>query len=419
MKRPNPETVQKESASKSTTDFGPPIVAAGITDPAAHSYARSIQERRGPPKFSPPVAGGPTANIPRLDAPAAEGLTMADQGVQQRAAASPPTLGMPQGGMFQGGFDIPRASPPQPQQPAGLAQPAGILPTDTLPPEATHDPAFRQGQGSLYATSQPELAYKYGVIRGNQRVAPQMLTQQRTQGLSQGTIADLQRIQELQRQQAPGAPHPLMDSPEQQAARESAASPAGAAARLAGGTDTGPKMTEEEAREAARKLDDFDFNALRERMMKDMLNNEEQKKLIEDRLEPLAIDDLIMKGYVAQRVPIIPGKFEPTFRSMSAEEDLAIKRLIMLESKQLEVSDRYILDKFALMSVVLGVIAINSNPLPDYKDADGRFNDVKFWEKFNFLTRNSFHMLASLGVNYYWFDIRVRGLFVAKNLGNG
>lgn len=89
MKRtPNPEDVQKDQ--QNPTQFGPPIIAAGVTDPAALSYAEQIRQRRGPPKFSPPVAGGPTTNIPRLDAPAEKGLTMADQGVQQRAAASPP-----------------------------------------------------------------------------------------------------------------------------------------------------------------------------------------------------------------------------------------------------------------------------------------------------------------------------------------
>lgn len=416
MKRfPNPETVQKDATRPAA--FGPPIIAAGVTDPAAHQYAKQIQDRHGPPKFRPPVAGGPTTGIPRLDAQAESGMTMADQGQQQRAAADPPRANMPQGGMFQGGFDIPRPVPQQaPTQPG---QSAGILPTDILPPEAEQDPAFRQGQGSRYASAQPELAHKYGVIRGNQRVAPQALMQQRGSGLSEKSIADLKRIQELQQSQVPGAPHPLMDSQEQQVMRDSAASPAGAAARLAGGTDTAPKMTEEEAREVAKKLDDFDFNALRERMMKDMLNNEDQKRLIEERLQPLAIDDLIVKGHVLQRVPIIPGKFEPTFRSMGANDDLAIKRLIMVESKALEVSERYLLDKFALMSVVLGVYAINSNVLPSYQNEQGQFDDTRFWQKFNLLANNSFHLLASLGVNYYWFDIRVRSLFVAKNLGNG
>jgi hypothetical protein len=412
MKR-NPEEVQKDTANP--TPFGPPMVAPGITDPAALRYAAQIAERKGPPKFSPPVAGGPGPMMPRLDAPVQEGLTMAEQAAMHRAAAQPPPTGAPQrGGMFQ-------EAAPQRQQPQhqphipGISRPPGILPADILPPEAAQDPAFREGHGSMYAQSQPHLAYKYGVLRNGQKMAPQML-QTAQQGLSAKTVAGLEAIQQAQAGQAP---HPLLDNEDKRLEREVAAGSGGAAARLAGGTDTAPKMSPEEAIDVAKKMDDFDFNAFRERMMKDILNNEEQRDIIEARCKPLSLEELITKGFVTQRVPIVKDKFEPEFQSMSGEDDLAIKRLIMVESKSLEVSDRYLLDKFSIMSIVLGVRSINSSNLPDHCGAEGRFNDEKFWVKFNFLTRYPFHMLASIGVNYYWFDIRVRKLFVAEKLGNG
>lgn len=416
MKRTNPEEVVKDPANP--TQFGPPLVAPGVTDPAALRYAQQISERKGPPKFSPPVAGGPGPMMPRLDAPVQEGLTMAEQGMLQRAHEAPAQDPgqLPRGGMFQERAPT-RSAPPPPQNIPGITRPAGILNTDVLPPEALQDLAYREGHGSRYAQAQPELAYKYGVLRGNppQRVPPQQL-QVAQQGLSDKTLAGLQAIQQAQAGQAP---HPLLDNDEKRLEREAAAGSGGAAARLAGGTDTGPKMSQDEALEAAKKMDDFDFNAFRERMMKDLLNNEEQRDIIEARCKPLNIEELITKGYVTQRVPIVADKFEPTFQSMSGEDDLAIKRLIMTESKSIEVSDRYLLDKFSIMSIVLGVNSINSNPLPDHRGQDGRFNDEKFWAKFNFLTRYPYHMLASIGVNYYWFDIRVRKLFVAEKLGNG
>ena len=243
---------------------------------------------------------------------------------------------------------------------------------------------------------------------------PQQLAQAQ-KGLSAKTLEGLQALGQAQQ---PAAPHPLLDNDDKRAEREAAAGTAGAASRLAGGTDTQPKMSQEEAVEFAKKMDDFDFNAFRERMMKDILNNEEQREIIEKRCPALSLEELITKGFVTQRVPIIPEKFEPTFRSTSAEDDLAIKRLIMEENKKIEVSDRYLLDKFSIMGVVLGVVAINGNPLPEYTDKSG-FNDELFWKKFNFLTRYPLHMLGSLGVNFYWFDVRVRKLFVAEKLGNG
>ena len=126
-----------------------------------------------------------------------------------------------------------------------------------------------------------------------------------------------------------------------------------------------------------------------------------------------------MHGYVRQKVPILPGKFEPTFQSIASSDDLAIKKLIMLESKGLEINERYLLDKFSVMTVALGLYAINDNKVPSHLDANDKFDEAAFWKKFDFLARNSFHMIGTLGVNFFWFDVRVRKLFVAERLGNG
>lgn len=98
---------------------------------------------------------------------------------------------------------------------------------------------------------------------------------------------------------------------------------------------------------------------------------------------------------------------------------MALKRLVMIESRGLEVSERYLLDKFSLMTLVAGLYTLNNNPVPDFHDKDGHFEEDLFWTKFKSITKYPFHMLASIGVNYFWFDIRVRKLFVADSLGNG
>jgi hypothetical protein len=268
----------------------------------------------------------------------------------------------------------------------------------------------------MFATSQPNLARKYGVIRGKEQVPPQMLAPPPTT-LSEGTIQDLRALQELQ------SARQVVESGDARAEREATAGPAGMAGRLGNSPNDGPAASPDASQaniqEAVRRLDDFDFNTFREMMMKDILNNEEQRKIIEEKLTPLDLSDLIMQGFVTQRIPIIPNVFEPTFRSMSGEEDLAIKRLVMEESKGVAVSDRYLLDKFSMMSVAIGVYSINGNVMPSHLNSEGRFEAELFWKKFNLLIRYPFHMLASLGVNYFWFDIRVRKLFVAEKVGNG
>jgi hypothetical protein len=389
--------------------FGGPVVAPGITDPQALKYAAGFAERKsGPPKYTQPVAGGPTPSIPRLDLPAGENLTMADQAEMQRVAMTPSNIFTgPTGAVFQ---EAPS------QNPAMSRPPTNLLPIDILPNEARSDPDFREGQGSMYATAQPMLAYKYGVIRNGNRISPQQLGQA-NKGLSQKTLEGLKAVQEAQQQRQQA------ESEDARIEREAAQGVAGSAGRLGNSPENGPQAdtatAQKNATEAVKKLDDFDFNTFREMMMKDIINNEEQREIIEKRCVPLDITDLIMRGFVTQRVPVIPGKFEPEFQSMTGGEDLAIKRLVMAESKGVEVSDRYLLDKFSLMAVTIGLRSINNNVIPSHQDKDGRFDEDLFWRKFDFVTRYPFHMLASLGVNYFWFDIRVRKLFVAEKLGNG
>jgi len=370
---------------------GGPFVAAGVTDPAAIQYRQALEERMK----ARPSGGAPS--IPLLNSEARSGATMAEQ-----AAASRPPAAAP-GSIFE----APPAARPS----------AGLLPQDMLPDEATRDPAYRDGSGARYATAQPQLAHKYGVMRNGQLVPPQKLVPPKP-GLSTATAEGIQALEAFNRtrQQA--------ESTDPSVEAAAAAGSAGAAARLAnpsGDPNVAP-TTEAERKEverALKQLDDFDFNKFREAMMKDIINNDEQRKIIEERLKPIELDDLLVNGTVTQFIPIVPGKFEPELQDLSGETDLALKRLIMEESKSIEINSRYFLDKYSLMSVAAGLRSINRNPLPDYRNAEGNFDDALFWAKFNRVMKFNFHMLASLGVNFFWFDVRVRKLFVAEKLKNG
>jgi hypothetical protein len=318
--------------------------------------------------------------------------------------------------MFQGPKPQRIVAPPSAAPPPRGPAPIPILAGDILPDEATKDPAYKEGGGARYAANQPHLAQKYGVIRGGRRIPPQQLATPGAKGLSEKTLDDMKTIEELQKTRGKA-------EADNSAEHAAATGPAGAAGRLGNspeeGPQTRPRMSNDEKVERLKRMDDFDFNAFREAMMKDILNNDDQRKIIEARCKPMDITDLIVQGFVTQRVPVIPDKFELEFQSMRGDEDLAIKRLIMIENKGVEVAERYLLDKFSIMGVTIGLAAVGNNPLPTHLDNDGRFNEDAFWEKYEIVSRFPFHMLASIGVNYYWFDIRVRSLFVADSLGNG
>jgi hypothetical protein len=365
-------------------------------NPAAAAYHAGLVARQqakkvpSPMKYGVPVGGAPMPHIPRLDRVAADGTTMA----AQAEATGPTTTEMLQAQPRASGSIVER---PIPMQQAATPQ---FLPGDMLPPEAQNDPHFQAGAGSMFAVTQPHLAMKYGVIRNGQHVHPGSQRQGKAgQGLSPETVAGLQALEELKQRQA--AP---------------AAAPAGTKVET-----ESPKAAEDKkaVEEAIGALDSFDYDALRRMMNRDMLNNPDQKEIIEARLKPLDIDELIMKNRVSQEIVVVPGKFWFRFSSMTGEEDLALKQLIMEESKSTEVTDRYLLDKFAFMALTLGTTHINGNPVPSHTDEKGEFDKERFWVKFNWMVKRSVHMLACIGVNHTWFEQRVRGCFVAKKLGNG
>ena len=392
-----------------------PNAPQGAVDQAAvFNAARNARKTSNQlPKTTAPVAGGPGPQIPHLAGGPQRGGTMAQQAAAEREP-EPQYRQAP--GHTPSGF-VEAAAPSQQvmganQAPTSPAQ-LGILPVDELPQAAMQDPNFIQGQGCMFAANQPQMALKYGVVRRGQHITPQQLLSPRKQSgqpgqLSEKSVRDLEELQALQRRQ-------------EKSVTQSEDSAPTAMGTAAGNVGT-PTLTAENRRElerAVESLDEFDFDRWRQSMMKDVLNNETQKKIIESRLKPMDIGDLVTQGYVIQRVDIIPGKLWVDFKMLDGETDLALKRLIMEDSKSVEVSDRYFLDKFGLMSIAAVLHKVNDKPYADFTDANGDFDDAKFRDKFRKVLKLPMPMLTSLGANALWFDIRVRKLFVSENLGNG
>lgn len=158
---------------------------------------------------------------------------------------------------------------------------------------------------------------------------------------------------------------------------------------------------------------DFDKKSEAERI----LNNKKRRKEIEGRCAPMNISDLVMKEEVRQVIPIIPGQFEVTFRSMTPEESLFIKQFIAKRDQG--QSDQYLLEKFSLCQLTCSLVALNGRDLPDHRDQQGSPTEPLFEAKLKMITKKSAYVMADLGLNYMWFDIRVRKLLAGDALGNG
>lgn len=151
----------------------------------------------------------------------------------------------------------------------------------------------------------------------------------------------------------------------------------------------------------------------------DLFSNTRYKKRVEGRIEKMEVENLILHGEVLQHVPILvqngKSKISAVYRSVSALEDLAIKRKFYDE----EGPDRFIIDRYSLMNLCIGLKALNGTEQPPHVDENGKFDDKMFDKKFNALLRKPHQLLALLVVNYIWFDERVRRLLVTEELGNG
>ncbi len=397
----------------------PPFIDpnVGMTNPAAMRYARQVQERAGLPKDTTPRGGAPLPAMPRLDSPVIPGATIAQHAPPpaQRAPAAPPS-----GGIFEpnqlGGLAPAMMNPPAPAASATMpGRPApGIQHGDLLPEQAMSDPGFiSSGQGHMVASNQPQLAYKYGVMRNGQYVPAHIVTGAKAGKLSEETVRQLAEIQE-QRMKAAQSPNAFDEEEE-----ESKASPAGAAAGLNSRNEERSRLSPEEQKKVLESLDQFDRNALEEAITRDLINNDEQRQIIEERLEPLDLSSYIMQGFITQRIPVVPGVFEFTLQSYDAQSDLEVKRMITEEVKGSVGQGQYYLDRYSMMTIALGLHSFGHSHMPSHLDNRGYFDKEKFLEKLQLVLRLPFHVIAAIGVHYHWFDIRVRKLVTVQNLKNG
>lgn len=239
----------------------------------------------------------------------------------------------------------------------------------TLPPSAQQDPGFRPGVGSMYAGNQPGLQAKPGQRRGEG-----ILSEETVEGLD--AIAKFEEVAE-----------------EEQA-----------------------RVAEEELEKEVTKTDpDFEDMGMDDNFMQRIkeeqneLDTVELREAIEERVKPIDIVQLIEDGEGHQDVPIITGGvLTVTFRTVSGEEDLALKRDLFSEKGP----DVYVYDRLQMMMMAAGLYALNDKPLPSHLDKRRRFDKELFKKKFAAVIAYPVQMLASIGINYNWFDVRTRRLFV-------
>lgn len=420
----------RRGEEKPPTVPGATVYVDPAIDPAqlrgADAYRAGIMSRRGGlPKADMPLER-PRPPIPALDGGPGRGdpsgHTMADYGRFQQSQMTPSPTGPMQGSIIE---EAPMPPPPPAARRQVTAASLGVTSSDLLPEQAKADPGFRQGFGSEFAANQPELAAKYGIVRNGNFIPPQKLggSAQRA-GLRPETLHDIEQLRRLQQGQTSSDDQ----AEEESRARKDVANGLGGSAGRIGGVSNGeePKAKAESEEErnkvlkrAIDQMDAFEFSQWRQLTMRQVLHSEEERETIEGRLTPLDLGELITRGFIRQRIPIIPGKYEITLQSYEGQIELALKRMVMTESRSVDVGEQYMLDKHSFMALTVGLHKINDKVFPDITDKEGVFSDELFLAKFNMVMKLPIHMLASIGVNLMWFEMRVRRLYSATVVGNG
>ncbi len=144
-----------------------------------------------------------------------------------------------------------------------------------------------------------------------------------------------------------------------------------------------------------------------------IINNKQRRELIEARItDRIDLEDLLTHFEVRQRVPIIPGRFMPTYRSVGGHEDMWIKRQMGTETG----SETYVMDRYAMMNLVAGLFAVNEKVLPTHLDKEGFVDQAAYEAKYRQILRYPWQILADLSVNYVWFVHRVNRAIVVDDI---
>jgi hypothetical protein len=161
----------------------------------------------------------------------------------------------------------------------------------------------------------------------------------------------------------------------------------------------------------------FDFAAISS--ARDELMNKDRKKLIEARLQPLDMTDLISKKEINQVVPIIKDKLHITLRTYSQREYLFCLRYIY-DFPGPAIYQEELLNTCKL---VCSLVAINGAFLPDHRINVGKREEEidrkAFENKMFHVSGFPVHLMADISVQVIWFSERVGKLFSLDNLKNG
>ncbi|MEC8306976.1 MAG: hypothetical protein VXZ72_03920 [Chlamydiota bacterium] len=140
-----------------------------------------------------------------------------------------------------------------------------------------------------------------------------------------------------------------------------------------------------------------------------------KRKEIEERIEPISIDDLFVSGELQQVVPIRPGRLEVVFKTLKGAEDLYIKN--RLKEVRNDVV-RYAEDRFVYMLLCAHIHSFNGKVFTPFLK-EGGIDELSFDRRFEELCNIPNILIEEIWVHYRWFEERVKDALREDNLKSG
>lgn len=184
-----------------------------------------------------------------------------------------------------------------------------------------------------------------------------------------------------------------------------------------------PARAVEPAKDELEDEDDF-VDPLRG-AKQDVINNVAERKAVAKRVSEIDLAEGLLTGEFTQLVPIVPGKLEVRYRSLTSGENNEL-RLTLIEELQKDGRRGHLAeDLLGFYQIVASVVSINKTDYVKHMVSDGPMQRMKFQrelflEKVNAFMAFPMPLISALGTHGMWFDQRVRELFTtSERIKNG
>jgi hypothetical protein len=161
----------------------------------------------------------------------------------------------------------------------------------------------------------------------------------------------------------------------------------------------------------------FEFGAIHDARAK--MLSDKRRAVIEKRLDPLQIEDMVVNRELVQTIPIVPNKLLLTLRTFNQREHLFCLRYVY----KIGGSQLFVEELLNTCKLVCALFAVNNALLPEHRVNIGERNEEvdedKFEDKMYHVASFPVQLLADFSVQMIWFNARVTRLLSLDNLKNG